>query len=187
MSDPFVYRSTDSDVLQAWKDAGEAIDAYVKRTEAVLDEHGAGGYKTYRYSGRNVGQFAGLDIPAGEKPPAGWRMNSNYAVPDKRTKAGKAADAALKTVKHPGDPLLKLIGMPPDVEGGPGFISPGVRMLEGHGALYVTWREDPEGRQSFFAGKVTIDHGRWQRVPLSQYYAEVERKDAAKADAEATA
>ena len=55
--------------------------------------------------------------------------------------------------------------------------------MEGGAALYVTWRECPEGRYSFLAGHVEVDFGRWERVKLSEYYAEVERADAARAAA----
>jgi hypothetical protein len=187
----FVYRSRDPEVVQGWKDAGDAIHAYVDETKRVLANHGAGGYQDYRHGGGwSIGRFSGLLIPQDEFPPPGWRMADAAqmrAVPDKRTKAGKAVTATLEAVKHPGDPLFKLVGMPPDIAGGPGFITPSVRLLEDRAALYVAWRENPEGRESFFGKGSAIDFGKWERVKLSEYYTEVERADAAKADAEVSA
>ena len=180
------YRSTDPEVVSAWKAAGDAIQEYVDQTRAILDAAGLGGYQVYRHHGWSPGKFAGLAIPVGEKPPAGWRMTARYAVPDKRVKAGKQIEAALAGVKHPGDPLLKLIGMPPDAESRGGFSSPAVRLLEERTALYVAWSVDPVGRQSFLGSRDragVIDPDRWERIPLSAYYLAVEQADAVKAGA----
>lgn len=185
-SDPIVYRSADPAVVQAWKDAEAAINAYVKQTQAVLDDAGLGRYRVYRNNGWSPGKFAGLAIPQDEFPPDGWRQNKarEYATPDKRLKAGKQIAAALEAVKHPGDPLHKLIGMPADTLSGGGFSSPGVRLLEDRTALYVLWRLDPDGRESF-SSKSTVDHGLWKRVRLSEYYAACEQADEAKKTAQA--
>jgi hypothetical protein len=181
MSDPTVYRSRDPEVVQAWIDATDAISGYVQQTQRVLDACGLAGYQAYRHSsGWSPGRFSGLAVPEGEKAPAGWRMLERYAVPDKRTKAGKQVAAALDAVKHPGDPLLKLTGMLPDAQSGRGgFSSPGVRLMENRTAVYVTWSFNPEGRHSFLGGRdAAIDFSRWERVKLSEYYAEAERHEA---------
>ena len=119
-ADPIVYRSADPQVVKAWKDAEAAINVYVEQTQAVLDEAGLGRYQVYRNNGWSPGKFAGLAIPQDEFPPDGWRQNKarEYATPDKRLKAGKQIAAALEAVKHPGDPLHKLIGMPADTLSG---------------------------------------------------------------------
>jgi hypothetical protein len=182
MSDPVVYRSRDPEVVQAWINATGSIDTYVQQTQRVLDAYGLAGYQAYRHSsGWSPGRFSGLAIPGGEKPPAGWRMNGRFAVPDKRVKAGKQVAAALDAVKHPGDPLLKLTGMLPDAESGRGgFSSPGVRLMEDRAAVYVTWSFNPEGRNSFLGARdAAIDFTLWERVKLSEYYAEAERTNEA--------
>jgi hypothetical protein len=181
--DLVAYRSADPEVVRAWTGAADGINDYVKATQAVLDAAGLGQYKVYRHNGWSPGQFAGLAIPAGETAPTGWRMLRDYAVPDRRLKAGKTIDAAIAAVKHPGDPLHKLVGMPPDMLTGGRFLTPGVRLLEDRSALYVTWRADPAGSESFFSGRAEIDLGRWERVPLSRYYAAVEEADRQAADA----
>jgi len=186
MSVTCAYRSRDPEVVKSWTDATDAIRAYVEATRAVLEAAGLGGYQVYRDShGWRPGHFAGLAIPDGEKPPAGWRMTARYAVPDKRTKAGRQAEAALAAVKHPGDPLLKLAGMMPDAENGNGaFVSPAVRLLEDGTTVYVGWPACPEGRQSFLGPRgVTVDLDRWERIPLSTYWLAFEAADAAKAAA----
>jgi hypothetical protein len=179
------YVSRDAEVVRAWTDAGDAINTYVQQTQRVLDAYGLARYQCYRdQGGWKPGRFRGLAIPQDEFPPDGWRMDGGYeqmAVPDKRTKAGKQVTAALDAVEHPGDPLFKLVGMPPDVEGGTGFVSPAIRLLENRTALYVGWTVNPEGRQSFFSNDATVDLERWESVPLSAYYLAIEQAEAAKA------
>jgi len=188
VSDPFVYRSRSPEVVGAWLAAEDALRAYVKQTQAVLDDAGLGRYKVWRSNGGwKPWQFTGLDIPQDEFPPSGWRLNQSreYAVPDKRTRAGKQIAAALTAVKHPGDPSLKLPGMPADVCTPGGFISHGARLLEDRSVLYVTWRIDPAGcRESFSSPSADIDASLWERAPLSEYYAAVETYEASAADAE---
>jgi hypothetical protein len=182
VSDKTVYVSRKPEVLKAWEAAGQAIQDYVDATQAVLNATGLGEYKTWRSTnGWHPGEFVGLAIPAGI-PVAGWRMLADYAVPDKRLKQGKAIDAALKAVKHPGDPRAHLIGMPADVMAGGGFQTPAVRLLDDGTALYVAWRTDPAVCSTSFMSKSTeIDADLWGRVPLSVYYAAVEAHDASKA------
>jgi hypothetical protein len=183
MSEPFVYRSHAAKVVDAWKAAQDGLHEYVRATDDVLERAGLGDYQVYRGNHRwHPWSFAGLAIPEGEKPPKGWRMNAEYAVPDKRTKAGKEIAAALAAVKHPGAPFHKVPGMPNDVCYPGGFTSPGARLLEDGNALYVSWRIDPAGcRESFSSPTTEIDDALWHRVPLSEYYAEVERAEAAAA------
>jgi hypothetical protein len=180
MPDPFVYRSRSPEVVGAWIAAEDALHAYVTQTQAVLNEAGLGGYKVWRATtGFSPWHFTGIDIPAGEKPPPGWRAKSEYAVPDKRTKGGKQIAAALAAVRHPGMPSHNLPGMPVDVCTGGGFTPHGTRLLENRSVLYVMWTIDPAGcRESFFSKSVEIDAALWERAPLSEYYAAVEAHEA---------
>jgi hypothetical protein len=177
---PFVYRTADPEVLKAWRDAFAAINAYVAETTAVLDAAGLSMYGYIRSNASfNPGRFAGLEIATGGDLPSGWRMSADgYAVPDKRYKAGRDIDGALKAVKHPGSPLWSLSGMPSDLLTGGSYITPAVRLLDDGTVLYAVWREDPE---SFSRGNARIDHDRWAKVKLSDYYAAAERADAEKA------
>jgi hypothetical protein len=179
------YVSRDAEVIKAWTDASGAVSVYVAATNAVLEAAGLGRYDVFRNSGGwSPGKFAGLAIPQGESPPKGWRMTSRYAVPDKRRKAGREIEAALGAVKHPGDPLLGLIGMPPDAETSGGFTSPAVRLLEDRTALYLGWRVDPVGRQSFLGTREqsgVVDLDRWERIPLSAYHLAIEQAEGAQA------
>jgi hypothetical protein len=181
MTDKTVYVSRKLEVLKAWDDAGNAIQSYLDQTRAVLAAAGVGEYGTYRStSAWHPGKFAGLAIPDGEKPPAGWRMLREYAVPDKRLKAGKHIAAALDAIHHPGDPMNWIPGMPADVMTDGGFQTPAVRILDDGTALYVAWRTDPAScSESFMSASTEIDAALWERVPLSVYYTAVEAHDAA--------
>jgi hypothetical protein len=182
MADPFVYVSRQPEVVGAWLAGEEALRAYVKQTRAVLNERGLGEYKVWRStSGWRPWEFRGLDVPQDEFAPEGWRLNKSreFAVPDKRTKAGKQIAAALAAVKHPGNPGDDLPGMPADVLVGGGFQTPAIRLLEDRTALYVAWRTDPAGcRESFRSRSVAIDRDLWERAKLSDYYAAVEAYEA---------
>ena len=184
MSDPFVYRSRSPEVVGVWTAGEAALRAYVKASQAVLDDAGLGAYTVWRAtSGWSPWKFSGLDIPQDEFPPEGWRMHGDFAVPDKRTKAGKRIAAALAAVKYPGQPAAKLPGMPADVCYPGGFTSPAARLLENRTTLYVAWRIDPAGcRESFFSPSTDIDATLWERALLSEYYAAVEAHEATPAD-----
>jgi hypothetical protein len=178
--DLIVYRSRAPEVLEAHKAAREATRTYAKQTQAVLDAAGVGGYKVWLSTGHwDYGAFRGIDIPEGQEVPRGWRKAKDFAVPDKRTKAGRETGAALRAVKHPGDPMAQVPGMPLDILTPGGFQSPGVRVLEDGAALYVTWRRDPNEAQGSFSGKYEpVDTTLWGRVKLSEYYAAVEAAEA---------
>jgi hypothetical protein len=175
MSDLFVYRSSTPEVVAAWEAACGAIDAYVKQTGDILREAGLGDYAVYRRNDSSLGKFAGLAVPEGEEPPAGWRMNRDYAVPNKRRKTGRDIEAALNAVRHPGLPSGHLPGMPSHFFSGMGLRYPGVRLLEDTTAVYVQWSADPE--QATRGCTDTVDTAIWERVPLSRYYAEAERAE----------
>lgn len=187
MTDLFVYRSDKPQVLQAWREACEALQAYVDQTKAVLAAAGLGDYQAYRESrGFDRGEFTGLAVDDDKPVPEGWRVGSDkrYAIPDKRRKAGKDIAAALDAVKHPGSPSQHLLGMPAFLLGAGRMHQPGARLLEGEAALYVQWSIDPEAgsrRHPQFDG-TPVDGDLWARVLLSRYYAEAERADAAKAE-----
>ena len=177
------YVTRDPEVVGAWKDISDAVHAYVAQTSAVLEAALVSSYRHYRdQGGWRPGKFRGLAIPQGEMPPKGWRMSARsepLAVPDRRYKAGREIAAALDAIDHPGDPLFKLIGMPPDVISAGGYRSPAIRLLEDRTALYVGWPVDPVGRESFFTDKpAVIDLGRWTRIPVSTYYLAIEQADA---------
>jgi hypothetical protein len=187
MSDLYVYRSRDPEAVAAWIAACDAVEDYVAQTAAILKDAGLGGYQVYRDTSLSPGRFAGLAIPHGGKPPPGWRMGARFAVPHRGTKAGREVYAALEAVKHPGDPGSRIPGMPGMIVRVSRIHRPGVRVLENGAALYVTWSTEPrDTADSFVHSKSEVDPGRWQRIPLSEYYAEVERTDAAKAEAGAT-
>jgi hypothetical protein len=178
MPDKIVYRSSAAEVLAAIESFHADFRAYREAINAVLDEAGVGRYKIWATTnGWQPGKFLGLDIPEDEFPPKGWRLGKQYAVPDQRYAEGKRVAAAIKAVNHPGDPMRRIPGMPPDILTAGGFSSPGIAEMAG--AVYVTWAHDPETSGGSFTGKsATIDPALWERIPLSVYYAAREAEDA---------
>ena len=173
MNDLTVYRTADPDTIRIWRDACTAVDTYIDRIRDVLAAHGAGEYAVMtRTDGWRPCEFAGIRVPPGEHPPDGWRRGQDCEIPDRRVKAGQAIAAALAEVIHPGSPKNSLKGMPSMVYTGAGLAHPGAELLEGGTALYVRWgRGDPEatgGERRDPGG--SVDHGIWERIPLSRYY-----------------
>ena len=181
--DLFAYRSDKPEVITAWKTACDAVDEYIAKTNAVLEDAGLGDRQVYRDSGGSrIGRFAGIAVPDREKPPAGWRISPAsyaYAVPDRRYRAGREVKAALDAVAHPGSPSGRMPGMPPYLLARGRHYQAGIRLIENESALYVTWGTDPEALES---PVVLVDSALWERIPLSRYYAAVESADAAEAD-----
>jgi hypothetical protein len=174
MSDPIVYRSEDARVLTAWKGACEAITEYVRQTQAVLDAAGLTGRPVYRSTGAwSWGEVRGIGL-GDDGAPDGWRVSPGaaYAVPNLRTAAGRKVRDALKAIKHPGEPVQKLPGMPANViTGMSGMVrTPDVRVLGE--AVWAEWDTDPEKCEMSFSGRSTaVDYQMWERVKLSEYYA----------------
>jgi hypothetical protein len=171
VNDPVVYRTTDPEVLAAYRKAGDALEAYVAAVRAVLDAHGVGSYWIWADTGWSPAMFRGIVIPGGEEPPRGWRIRGECAVPHKSTSAGRAVDTALKAVAYPGNPRGSLKGMPVMALTGLGLAHPRVEFLGQDAALYVTWRTDPECGGEVGRGlDRSVDRTLWERIPLSVYY-----------------
>ena len=189
MTDPVIYRSRTPEVPAAWKAACEALSAYIAATQAILDEAGFAGWPAFRNNGSwSYGKIAGIGVPDSEEMPDGWRAAKHCAVPDKRTKAGREMQARLDAVKHPGALTGHLPGMAADVLNGmSGYIvSPDIRVLGE--SVYAEWSADPERAEVSFSNRTTqVDHDLWERVKLSDYYAEREAEDERRAAEKVTA
>lgn len=192
MSAVAAYRTSDPEAISEWEAAHGALDAYRDRLAQALDDLGVGQYLIgVSTSGWSPGQFLGLKIPEDQFAPAGWRMaeraNLWIAVPDKRTRIGKAAYAALEALAHPGSPRKNLRGMPFDVyaaygDGTGRVFTPGADLLGG--VLYVTWSTDPETAQDRRGRCLAqVDSAIWERVRLSEYHAALEANASAVASA----
>lgn len=164
-----VYRTNDPAIVAAW-------DAELARRDALRTE--ARAYiasvdpDRRRTAVGNRGEFVilGLSHQQDWPTPAGWTAKRSplwHVVPNRRTKAGKEAAAALRHFS-PGDPRAVLYadgtGMPsPDftyLDGAMRYVEPGVQNLGDW--LYVTWAAEPTG---------PVDATRWETVSLSMYYA----------------
>lgn len=165
-ADLTVYRSTDPEVLRRWHDTKAAVEAWGDKLKAALHDLGMGDRQVWydQISGRLMGLARG----EGETPD-GWRIDrrTGYLVPRLTTKAGKEIGAKLSALRRP-DPR-DLIGMPKHVFVSLSLLTCGLKLLDG--ALYVHWSQPiPEDE---------VDLTLWERVRLSEYYAVVEREEAA--------
>lgn len=106
---------------------------------------------------------------SGDVVPQGWRRNGNgNIVPNKRLKAGKAAQAQLDELNRqaPRDLSARLKGMPDRAFAGNHLYEPGAFKHEG--AIYVYWGGAPED----------VDLEVWDELKLSELYAAKEAHDA---------
>lgn len=184
MSTQSAYRSRHPDVLAEFGAAQDRMRAYRDRIFTVTTEHGMGDHQIAVSSGAlSPSRFQGVVTRGGEFVPDGWRVSAiggrDLAVPDKRTKAGKAIAAAIKDAGSPGDCILP--GMPREVivtEDGYRVCSPGVRLLEDGGAVWVTWGMVLEAATAMdFHAPVSADPEFWEQSLLSAYWAAVEAAD----------
>jgi len=187
MSTQSAYRSRHPDVLAAFTAAQDATNAYSKAVFAALAEHGMGEHQAAVSSGAfSAGRFLGVVAEKDEIIPDGWRMsqagNRILAVPDKRTRAGKAAAAALAGLSSPGE--CRLPGMPgqvlvaEDASFSSRVCVPGVRLLEDASAVYVTWSTSLEAATGMdHRSLVSADAAYWEPVRLSAYWAAIEIAD----------
>lgn len=170
MTTQTAYRCTDPAVthaFQQWK------DDYETHRRRVIDEAEQLGNNTGVMGTQSIFglRIVGLATDDPDTPPAGWKYSKakGYLRPDRRTKAGKEADAWLKKAQPPSHlTFLHDHGMPTDNIRATGQIyMPGAEVVDGD--LLVFWGCDVP------AEKVT---GPWERIPLSRYYAAIEKAEA---------
>lgn len=183
-----VYRSSHPDVLAAPLAHSAAHDEWRKKTRALVDELGFPGHNPLIVGGFLQFRVTGIEYKADTKAPDGWRVTESAGhqvfAPDKRTKAGKQAAAALKTIDPPEDPRLNLPGMPASCWVGNRILNPGMALKNNDTVVYITWRctvpelgTAPERTAKGDQVDLTI----WERVKLSEYYAVLEAEEAAAA------
>lgn len=185
MSAQSAYRSTHPDVLAAFRAAEKASNDYADAMFAALAAHGMAKHQAaVNSSSLSQGGFLGVVVADGEELPAGWRRKDVrgqvLAVPDKRTKAGKSAAAALNALERPGS--CPLPGMPDHLRvadgGGIRFCTPGVRLLEDGTAVWVTWSTVIEAATDLRGNGVPDpDEALWENPRLSAYWAAIEAAD----------
>lgn len=178
MSDPIVYRSTHPDVLAHWDktaspDAQKSWRARVDTAIADLGFEGRNPVVTDTVFGATV---TGVEHPADEPLPTGWRRHRNLdgaITPHKGTKAGKAAAAQLRRLDLP-NPRLNLPGGIPKAASaatGHAFLAPAVQRLGD--AVWVRYSQPISEKDA-----ARIEGAVWERTPLSVYYAAVEAEEA---------
>lgn len=169
-----VYRTTNPKILAAWDtEITRRAGLYAQALEftATVDPD-----RDRDFIGLNGETLVGLSHRADWPLPAGWKAvtvrGPLHIAPNGRTKAGKAAAAAL-TRLSPGNPVIVINH--PDY-GLPGaffdarsrFVEPGV--LRTDDALYTAWITDPADSAAAAWTGAHIDTDRWEKIPLSAYY-----------------
>ncbi|GAA1614586.1 hypothetical protein GCM10009733_008500 [Nonomuraea maheshkhaliensis] len=159
-----VYRTTNPEVLQRWREVNNAVDTWRDRVHATLTEHGLSGREVY--IDEPFGTFEGIAPAAGDditQPPQGWRHNpkNGLFLPRRSTTKGKQIAAALA---EPRPDPRRLPGMPAIVWIGLRRLLSGLRFMDG--ALYAEWANPLPDDQ--------VDLSIWEPVRLSEYYRVVE-------------
>lgn len=123
--------------------------------------------------------------------PDGWMLKDPSRgepriVPKRNSKAGKELYAAL----HCGEKFptyLAAFGGMPEVamvkEDPHTWFHPAWMIWLDEGEMFVTWNCDPDRSDGGWSKVTEVDPKVWERIPLSEYYAALEARDKAKADA----
>jgi hypothetical protein len=182
VTDKVVYRSTHPDVLAAYHAIQDDYRDFVAWMRSVVAEHDPTGERhPISVKGSACLWFVGMSHEDGQPIPDGWRRSAKtgYLVPDRRRAAGKRLAQTMESRSQKFSPAerIEAAGMPGILWGPSRFFTGGFDLLEDDAAVYAPWSGEAE---PLLDGKV--DLGRWERVPLSRYYAAVEARDAAAAE-----
>jgi hypothetical protein len=182
--------------LNAWHDRLDGwLDTLTpegcERRQVLVTTPGAWGFRQ---------EIVGINIYPHEREtgqyPAGWRKRAKddhltpYGektrnIPLDARQAAAVARAAIKDMQAPKPFLTRLAdyGMPRNAMTGNRIVSPAVRPIDGE--VYVYWpipadrleqAEHPEEGRRHRNDLVDLD--RWERIPLSQWYAVLEAEEA---------
>ena len=189
MSDQCAYKTTDAEVIAyfdeltstAWSDSLKGIAAQFGLPDDVEIMAFSGERFAGFYSKSIEESCARLYVSA--MYPKGWRWSDTRWVPDKRTKVGKAAAAAIKAVGH--KPSVRgLPGMVPEVwvsrgDGSGRYTIVYPQAFLHDGVAYVLYDaprslvEDADARMS-----MGVPDGRWEPIRLSEYHSVREEREA---------
>lgn len=166
-------RSTTPDIVAEW----------MKRDTASLKRFNEGLNRLSRKFNSNTllirSAYDGIWVRGYEErdarktPPAGWRREggSNSVVPNLRSKAGKEVQAMLDGYSHKREALPGL----PDLVWGDGYM--GTWTLAEHGGEWFATITVPLGQRSYEQTRLCdINQHMWETVPLSAYWAAVEKE-----------
>jgi hypothetical protein len=210
MGDPVIYARSRCDVVAAWHDAKAEEAAHEERLNAWLDTLTPPGRErrglmvTRPAWGAGQTKIVGLKPYPRERPedyPLGWRRRAadGWLTPYRAETRGVPAAAAeaacharqrILALAYPVDIRRRLpaFGMPDRVMSSSAIHIPGVLLHQG--AVYCRWNvpaivletgKDEHGHQHSRHPSDMVDLGRWERVPLSRWYAIVEALDGEKA------
>ncbi len=191
MTDPIVYRTTDPKMVQlheAWMAAREAFSADLVAVADDVDPDGRG-REMLAVQLRDRAQALGLKPDDADRnpnrSPRGWRhefvLRHRVLVPIRRSKAGKEMAARIEALNHPDATIL---GMPRDswVESTSGYAihRPSIGLMGG--VVYVKWHGDVDlAEDRTMSDGEGVDTSMWERCPLSEFYAAVEKLETSEA------
>jgi hypothetical protein len=150
------------------------MDEFRERVERVADDLDAADRKPAQQGGRIIG----FSHEPGSPAPEGWKVHAKYnsvITPDRRTSGGKSAVKLLDPLKIPNLRDSLPGGMPGTVIDfdRAHFYDAGIRRMGD--TVYVTYGTDrlPDEYVKH------VDAAMWEVAPLSEYYAALERDEAA--------
>ena len=159
-----IYRSAAPSVVEAWEDTQRRYKEWHSAVGAWGDAYKHDGILITDHGDRKwVIGLRGDDAPG---PEWRWSKQADCWVPDKRTKAGKAVDATLESLRV--DKLGHVPGMPARVVGPGRMYQSGFEYIDG--VLWVTWGCSAEEVES----QAKFDGNLWERAKASAYYLAVE-------------
>lgn len=192
--DRTVFRTTDPRVLEVLAQSKTDYEGHAVRLTAWRDERSPEGRpRAIHYLSGNAwigGQdtVRGLEHFDGVEPPEGWRyyVKEAFLRPNPKTAAGKAEEQVLRGVQYPRHPRRRLIhlGMPYCIHAGMAVNT--YALDDRDGVVYVVWHVAPEhltgselntSRSGNEPSVREVDPAIWQRVPLSEYIAEIEARE----------
>lgn len=186
VSDLVVFRSTDPAVRAAFLDARKRYDDWaVAIAELAREVHpDAKPMVTHSWGMERFGGITKVD-----PVPDGWRIDQQRAgyspmlVPRRSTKEGKAWLKRIEELRSGPNVRASLLGMPGGGAAGLAYESPGIEIYDD--CLYVIWGHDPADLDMGWNPQEAadeVDPKLWERVKLSQYYADKEAREAKRSE-----
>jgi hypothetical protein len=168
-----VYRTFDPETVAAYMEKVRAHDEWDRTCREFSSMHTG---STNFFTSQFLGSLRMVGLPCrGDGGPEGWRHDrtvKEMLVPDKRTKLGKQYARDMDAIRVAPNVRDSLTGMPVTVHGRslvPGtnrIYTSGVRLIADETGVECTWDCAVPPDQ--------LDASIWQRVPLSQFHAEME-------------
>jgi len=174
-----VYRSSDPELVRAYREARTAANDWIAAVHAWAVEVCGEGGMAYFSGFLDSTYVSCLGLPnRADGIPRGWRRKTRnkprpgQIVPDKRSADGRAADEKLRSFGHQPSPRRVLPGMPVTADGD--YLDNGSHRVYTYGVDVIGDNEDTLEITWSVLVDSEIDTDIWTRMPLSRYHAERE-------------